>query len=93
MTFADIEQWHNRSHLGPVETCTDPACLAGRALLGPSLSAQLDQAAAMEAYHREQLIWWKRRRKWLETQIPNDSFKELIEELLSDDSNTFTPGH
>jgi hypothetical protein len=55
-----------------------------------NLSSELTQALAMEEYHRDQLIWWKSRREFLETQLPiNNPFYDFIQEI-PDNDNTET---
>ena len=55
------------------------------------LSEELSQALAMEEYHREQLIWWKQRRQFLEQHIPTDNpFYDFLQELPdNDDTEAF----
>lgn len=59
------------------------------------LSQELTQALAMEEYHREQLLWWKKRRSFLESQIPTDNpLFDFIMELGEDDNSETKPaGH
>lgn len=56
-----------------------------------NLSAELTQALQMEEYHREQLLWWKNRREFLESQIPiNNPFYDFIQELPDNGDNSET---
>ena len=55
--------------------------------MNDELSRQLEQSLAMEEYHRERLLYWKKRRQRLEDEIP-DLFKELLKELGDDTDQT-----
>lgn len=41
-----------------------------------TISTQLDQAREMEAHYRALLMFWKQRRQWLESQIPDGGIFE-----------------
>lgn len=45
-----------------------------------TLSIQLDQAREMEAHYRGLLLFWKQRRQYLESQIPNNG---ILDQILS----------
>lgn len=45
-----------------------------------TISIQLDQAREMEAHYRALLLFWKQRRQWLESQVPNGG---VIDQILS----------
>lgn len=54
-----------------------------------NLSSELTQALDMEEYHREQLLWWKKRREFLEQNIPiNNPFYDFIQELPDNGDNS-----
>lgn len=57
-----------------------------------NLSEELSQALAMEEYHREQLIWWKQRREYLEQQIPtsDNPLIDFIRKMDNDQSDATT---
>lgn len=49
-----------------------------------TLSLELDEARTMEEHHRGLLLFWKRRRQRLESQIPlDDPFSEFLEGLFN----------
>ncbi len=59
-----------------------PVAPAGEKNLSLDLPNQIDYALVMEEFHRDQLIWWEQRRKWLEQQIPlNNLFAEFINSI------------
>ena len=58
------------------------------------LSSRIEQALAMEEYHRDQLIYWRQVRRELENalQQPIDELSQIAEDAFNADDNDADPG-